>query len=219
MSGALTGIGFLIIGASQFAHSGYLITTLHDRLLQQGANVVTYGACASVPGAWVVPRPVPCGTAVHIQDGPVQEDKAKTATTWAVGDLIHQYRPQVVVIGIGDTLADYYRRELPAPWIKEQVKTLVGAIAAEHVRCIWLGTSWGNEGGPLGKNFARVKAMSDLLAETVAPCDYVDSLTFSKPGEWPTFDGQHHTAAGYELWGAAAAAAIMQTSVVTGLEK
>jgi len=34
----------------------------------------------------------------------------------------------------------------------------------------------------------------------VAPCTYIDSLTFSKPGEWGTTDGQHFTVAGYKSW-------------------
>ncbi len=219
MSSILTGIGFLIIGASQFAHNTYLISTLHDRLLEEGASVVTYGACASIPGGWVVPRVTPCGTAVHIQNAPVVEDRAKTASSWSVTDLIRRHHPQVVVIGIADTLAAYGQPTLPVSWIKEQIHVLTSKIASENVGCIWLGTSWGNEGGPFGKNFARVKELSDLLATSVAPCEYVDSLKFSKPGEWPTYDGQHHTTIGYELWGAAATKAIMQTALVKRLER
>lgn len=219
MSGILTGVSFLIIGASQFAHNGYLISTLHDGLLREGARVASYGACATVPGAWVAPREVPCGTATHIGAEPVKEYRTKPAYSWAVADLIHQHHPQVVVIGIADTLASYSQRELPVAYITEQVHALVQAIVSEHVACVWLGTSWGSEGGPLGKNFARVKELSALLAANVAPCDYVDSLKFSTPGQWPTIDGQHHTPVGYELWGRAATQAIMRTEVVMKLEK
>ncbi len=92
-------------------------------------------------------------------------------------------------------------------------------ITAEHVRCIWLGTSWGEEGGPLGKTFAKVKVASDTLSTLVAPCEYVDSLKLESPGQWPTIDGQHHTEAGYRLWGDAASKAILETAVVKSLEK
>lgn len=218
MSGALAGIGFLIIGASQFAHNGYLISTLHSDLQQQGASVATFGACATMPDAYLSPRIVSCGTAVRVGPGPVTEDKSKTARSWAVADLIRQYHPQVVVIGIADTLADYRQHEMSVPWVRQQVHALAEKIAAEHVACIWLGTTWGTEGGPLGKNFARVKELSAVLAESVAPCEYVDSLAFSAPGEWPTIDGQHHTAAGYELWGAAATKAILDTEAVKHLQ-
>ena len=218
MSGPLTGLTFLIIGASQFAHPGYLITTLHDDLRNEGAAVVSYGACATVPDSWVAPRPVSCGTAVRIGPGAVVEDKSKSAVSWAVTDLIHQHHPQVVVIGIADTLAGYRQSEVSEGWVKQEVHELVAKISAEHVACVWLGTTWGSEGGPLGKNFKRVKELSDLLARDVAPCAYVDSLAFSKPGEWATIDGQHHTAAAYELWGRAAMQAIMETDVVKALE-
>ena len=209
----------LIIGASQFAHTGYLITTLHTDLQERGAAVVTYGACATVPDAWVDARPVTCGTAVRVGPGAVVEDRSKAATSWAVSDLIHQYHPQLVVIGIADTLAGYRQHEISASWIKQETHELVQKIAAEHVACVWLGTTWGTEGGPLGKNFQRVKELSELLAQDVAPCAYVDCLAFSKPGEWPTIDGQHHTAAAYELWGRAATQAILDTDVVKALQR
>ena len=211
MSGPLTGVAILIIGASQFAHNGYLISTLHGDLQDQGASVVTYGACGSVPDHWIAPRIVPCGTAVRIGGGPVVENSSKTAPSWVVSDLIRQYHPQLVIIGIADTLAGYRQHDISADWVQQETHDLAAKIAADHVPCVWLGTTWGNEGGPLGKTFARVKELSDLLAKDVAPCDYVDSLAFSKPGEWATIDGQHHTAAAYELWGRAATAAILQT--------
>jgi hypothetical protein len=219
MSGLLMGVGFLVIGASQFAHNGYLISTLQDRLLEQGASVVTYGACATTPGSWVVPETVKCGTAVRVDGGPVKEDHSKTAISWRVTALIDQYHPQVVVIGIADTIAGYAAAEVPTAWVKDQVRSLVDTITAKGVKCVWLGTSWGQEGGPMGKTFAKVKAASDLLATLVSPCEYVDSLELESPGEWPTIDGQHHTTTGYRLWGDAASNAIMATDIVKSLEK
>ena len=218
MAGPLTGIGFLIIGASQFAHNGYLISTLHGDLMDMGASVVTYGACATVPDSWVAPRPVSCGTAVRVGAGPVKEDKSKAATSWAVTDLIQQHHPQVVIVGIADTLAGYRQHELSASWVKQEVHALVEKIVAEKVACIWLGTTWGSEGGPLGKTFARVKELSEVLAVDVAPCSYIDSLQFSKPGDWATIDGQHHTPVAYELWGAAASKAVAETPSVRALQ-
>ncbi len=218
MSGPLTGIAILIIGASQFAHSGYLITTLQDDLQDRGASVATYGACATIPESWLVPTPVWCGTAVRSGPGAVVEDKTKAATTWSVTDLIRTYHPKLVLVGIADTLAAYRQPQIPEAWIKQQTQELVSRITAEGVACIWLGTTWGSEGGPLGKNYQRVKQLSGLLAADVAPCSYVDSLKFSQPGEWATIDGQHHTAAAYELWGKALTTAILETAAVKSLE-
>ncbi len=213
----LTGLTILIIGASQFAHDGYLITTLHDELQRQGATVVSFGACATVPDSWVKQRVVPCGTATRIGPGPVAENHSPTAIGWSVSDLIRRYHPQLVVVGIADTLAGYKQPELSKDWVRQEAHGLADTIAAGHVACVWLGTTWGTEGGPLGKSFARVRQLSDELAQDVAPCSYVDSLAFSKPGEWPTIDGQHHTAAGYVLWGAAASKAITESAAVKSL--
>lgn len=50
--------------------------------------------------------------------------------------------------------------------------------------------------------------MSSFLATNVAPCTYIDSLTFSKPGEWITTDGQHFTIDGYQKWAKAIGGAL-----------
>ena len=42
----------------------------------------------------------------------------------------------------------------------------------------------------------------------MAPCTYIDSLTFSKPGEWITTDGQHFTIDGYQKWAKAIGTAL-----------
>ena len=64
--------------------------------------------------------------------------------------------------------------------------------------------------------------MSKFLASNVAPCSYIDSLSFSKPGHWITTDGQHFTVAGYKAWGTAIGNALGQlpaTSVSAGAAK
>ena len=218
MGGVLAGVTFLIIGASQFAHDGYLISTLHRDLMERGASVVTYGACATFPHSWITPEPVKCGSAIHIGAGLVEEVPPPEAMSFRVTDLIHQYHPQVVLIGIADTMADYRKADLPTAWIRQEVGELARTISAEHVSCIWLGTSWGSEGGKFQKTYSRVRALSDVLAASVAPCEYIDSLMFSTPGEWPTIDGQHHTNVGYELWGKALAGAIEESATIKSLK-
>lgn len=42
----------------------------------------------------------------------------------------------------------------------------------------------------------------------LAPCTYIDSLTFSKPGQWQTLDTQRFTIAGYQSWASAIAQAL-----------
>lgn len=219
MAGLLSGLTILIIGASQFAHEGYLITTLHNDLMAQGATVVTYGACGTAPHAFLEPEPVHgCGTAVHIGNDPVVSTPlGKNPWSWRVTDLIHQYHPQLVLIGIADTMADYKKPTMSELFIKSEVSNLVKTISAENVGCIWLGTSWGTEGGFMGKNFARVKYLSQVISENVMPCEYIDSLKLEKPGEWTTYDGQHHTPDGYVAWAKALVPVINQSPLVQRL--
>ena len=196
MAGALTGITILMIGASHMASPGYLISTLGDRLAAEGAVVQTYGACGAPPEAWITPAVTDCGTAHGSGAGPVVLDRKRTARSWSVDELIAIIHPNLVLVGIGDSLASYPQPQFPREWVVGEVRTLAARIAHDGVACLWLGPGWGNERGPYFKTFARVKLLSDLLATSVAPCGYIDSLALSKRDEWPTFDGQHYTAAG-----------------------
>ena len=217
MQNLLMGLTFLIIGDSHFASPKYLITTLHDDLTRMGAKVDTFGACGLPAGAWVSPRVAPCGVAQRVQNGPIQENRTPQARGWSVEELITQYKPNVVVVGIGDTMAAYNQKDFPVDWIKSQVTSLTSRIAAQNVACLWVGPGWGTEGGPYFKTFERVKQLSDLLSTIVAPCTYINSLDLSKPGEWGTFDGQHYTAVGYQKWGDALSTVISQNATVKGL--
>ena len=60
---------------------------------------------------------------------------------------------------------------------------------------------------------------SKFLAANVAPCSYIDSLAFSKPGQWATIDGQHMTATGYRTWSNEINKALLQTAVIKDAKK
>ncbi|MBU8543271.1 MULTISPECIES: SGNH/GDSL hydrolase family protein [Roseomonadaceae] len=200
MSGALVGLSLLVIGDSHFVYPGSLSTHLHDMLRREGATVATYSACGVGAGAWVVPRGVPCGTATRVGAGNLQTNRTNTARSFSIDELVQRHRPNLVIVGIGDTMGGYSQREMPRQWITDQVRTLTTRFQATSMPCIWVGPTWGTEGGPFFKTFDRAKELSDYLATQVAPCAYIDSTAFSRPGAWPTYDGQHHTAAGYANW-------------------
>ena len=50
----LTNLTILIIGASHLAKPGYLITSLHDELQNQGAKVHSIGVCGVEPSEWLI---------------------------------------------------------------------------------------------------------------------------------------------------------------------
>jgi hypothetical protein len=122
------------------------------------------------------------------------------APTWTLSELIAQQHPNLVVVELGDTMAGYDKPELPKAWIADQVKELVGRVAAPQISCVWIGPTWGNPEMVFHKTVARVREMSDFLSQIVAPCGYIDSTKFAEPGEWQTTDGQDFTAAGYRKW-------------------
>jgi hypothetical protein len=120
---------------------------------------------------------------------------------WALPTLIATYHPIVVVVELGENLAQYgVPGDLPRDWIADEVRALLHPIQAANLACIWIGPTWGVEGGPYQKTYSRVKALSGYLSQVVAPCRYIDSLAFSRPGEWTTPDGVHLTAESARLW-------------------
>lgn len=208
MNALLAGLTILVIGDSHMVTRDYLITTLHDDLLAQGAQVDSYGMCGANAGDWVYPSTVSCGKAERLgKEGPVISRAASTPT-YQIDQVIAKSHPNLIVIEMGDTMAGYGQTSFPQGWIYQQVHALTGRIAAQNIPCVWVGPPWGSEGSTYHKTFARVKEMSEFLSTAVAPCKFIDSTQFSKPNEWPTIDGQHLTNSGYKAWGSDIATAL-----------
>jgi hypothetical protein len=201
VNGALAGLVILVIGDSHIAATGHFNNLLHEGLVAQGATVNTFGVCNSTPEDWITPNQLVCGRGERHDSGPAQMSDGQTLRGWSLAALIASYKPNLVVLEFGDTLAGYGAApELPRDFIAKQVGDLLQPIKANKLGCIWIGPTWGTEGGAYKKTFTRVKAVSDLLAQIVAPCHYVNSLLSSRPGEWSTVDGVHLTASSTRLW-------------------
>jgi hypothetical protein len=200
LASVLAGLSILIVGDSHLSEPGYLIDTLQDQLIAAGAQVHTYSVCGSIPGDWVKSVPGTCGGAERNGKAPLVIDH--DAKTRPVDQLIAANKARLVIVVQGDTIGGYGKDEFPKAWAWQQVTALTQDLAASKTACVWVGPVWGTEGGKYQKSFARVKQLSSFLAANVAPCQYIDSLTFSKPGEWATVDGQHLTTTGYKYWGA-----------------
>ena len=213
VNAALAGLIVLIIGDSHLANKDFLLSSLQDALLSQGASVHSYGVCGSQPHDWVAQTELSCGRAErHNADEPIIDKSAKVKT-WSLDKLIKQIHPNLLIVELGDNMAGYGTLpELPKDWILYETAEILQPITARHLPCIWVGPPWGSEGGPSNKTFARVHELSDYLSTIVSPCHYVDSLRFSQPGQWPTFDGEHLTPDSYRLWAADIANAVVQFS-------
>ncbi len=214
----LAGLTILMIGDSHLATPDYLIKSLHDNLVQQGAQVHTLGVCGSKAGDWTKVVPGECGGAERRN-----KDKAvvlgNKASTQPVGQLVAADKADLIVVVMGDTMADYTKPAFPKTWIWQQTTQLTKAIKETGAKCVWVGPGWGTEGGKYGKTYARVEMTSKFLAANVAPCDYIDSLSFAKQGQWATIDGQHFTAMGYASWSKAITDALLKTPAVQGAKK
>jgi hypothetical protein len=207
MNALLAGLAILILGDSHMVERDYLITTLHDDLVAQGATVDTYGMCGASAGDWVSPATISCGRAERHGDNAPQIEQSESSA-WKLDDLVAKHHPDLIVIEMGDAMAGYGQATMPRAWIYQQVRTLTGRIAAQNIPCAWVGPPWGSEGSSYPKTFARVREMSDFLSTAVAPCHFIDSTQFSAQGEWLTIDGKHLTETGYRAWGADIAAAV-----------
>lgn len=215
----LAGLTVLVIGDSHMTQD-YLISTLHDDLMQQGARVYSYGACGSAAGDWMKSVRPPCGSAFRLDTGRIRNRTGEAGATRPLSDMIREYRPDLLVVINGDDMAGYKSPAIPKQWAWREVSSLTQGIRESGVSCMWVGPAWGREGGRFGKTYARVKEMSDYLSGIVAPCVYVSSLEMSRPGEWRSSDGMHFMHQGYQAWGDAIAGKIvsaLQTKAKPGL--
>ncbi len=210
---ALAGLIVLIIGDSHLASKDFLLASLHGTLVEQGATVHSYAVCGSNAHDWVAQTILPCGGAERHNLEEAVIDKRDKVKVWSLAELIRRHHPDLLVIELGDNMAGYgVLPELPRDWIAGQVRALLRPVEARKLPCVWVGPPWGTEGGTSNKTFARVKQLSDYLGGVVAPCRYIDSLKFSQPGQWPTFDGEHLTPESYRIWGTDIAKATVQLS-------
>ncbi|TQV65222.1 MAG: SGNH/GDSL hydrolase family protein [Halothiobacillaceae bacterium] len=205
---ALMGLTLLVIGDSHLATPSYLIGTLPDRLVEEGAKVHTIGVCGTNPADWVKPSPGDCGMSERTgAETPVRQESG--AKTTAISELIAKDKPNAVIVVMGDTIGAYKNPEFPKSWAYQQTSALTKAIAATGTACYWVGPGWGSEGSRYGKTFARVDELNKFLSENVAPCTYIDSTKMAQPNEWKTLDGQHYLGGGYKKWANAIADAII----------
>jgi hypothetical protein len=208
----LAGLSIVMIGDSHLSEPGYLIDTLQDQLIAAGAKVHTYSVCGSTPGDWVKSVPGTCGGAERDGKSPIVINHS--AKTQPIDQLVAENKADLVIIVEGDTIGGYGKDDFPKSWAWQQVTALTQDLAAKKTKCVWVGPVWGTEGGKYQKSFSRVKQLSSFLSVNVAPCSYIDSLTFSKPGEWATVDGQHLTTTGYKYWGSAIMKSLVTLPIV-----
>lgn len=213
----LTGLTMLVLGESHMSINDHLISTLPDELALQGAKVFSYGACGASAGDWLKTKRVPCG-AYRVDTGPIKERPADTALTSPITSLIAKHHPNLIVLVIGDTMASYDNKDIPKEWVWNGVSALTREIKSSGTRCVWVGPAWGEDGGKYKKTNVRAKEFSEYLSTLVSPCTYIDSLTFSKPGEWKTLDGQHFDKWGYEGWARGITKAITSPAILSTLK-
>jgi lysophospholipase L1-like esterase len=209
MSGALAGLAILLLGDSHMAGPSYLIASLPEALVAQGATIDTYGMCGASADAWLQRTTVSCGRAQRHNTERIIADNGKQEYTWTISDLLAQHHPNLVIVEAADALGGYTSPSLPKGWIYDQVHALATRIKAANAACVWVGPVYGDVNSPYHKADDRVRDLSQFLSQSVAPCVYVDSLQFAKPREWPTTDGQHLTSTGYRAWGADIANAVV----------
>jgi hypothetical protein len=207
MNSALAGLVILMIGDSQMIN---LINPLHNELEAEGAVVHSYAMCGAIPGDWVYRTTVSCGRAERHEKAPVVMEKDAGLPTYALQQLIATTHPNLIIVELGDTMGGYGAAQIERSWVLDQVHALTGQIAAANIACDWVGPIWGQESPPYQKSDAKVREISQLLSQSVAPCRYIDSTTMARPGEWPTRDGTHLQPDGYRKWSMAISDAVVR---------
>jgi hypothetical protein len=187
----------LVIGDS---HMFNLMSPLHSELENAGATVHSYAMCGATAQDWLSRATLACGRGERHEKGPPVIDYKNLLPTYLLSDLIARNHPNLIVVELGDVMEGYSSGAPDRAWIHQQVTTLTGKIAAAHISCIWVGPTWGQDKPPYNKTEPGVRAIAGLLSQSVAPCSYIDSTAFARPGEWPTKDGSHLMPDGYRKW-------------------
>jgi hypothetical protein len=201
MNAALAGLVILVIGDSQMKG---LIYDLHDQLEDAGASVHSYLMCGATAQDWLTHSTVSCGRGErHDHTGPVI-NSTQQLPTYSLSDLIEKNHPNLVVVELGEKL------EPDHSWVKQEVHALTSRIAANHISCVWVGPTWGQEKPSYPTTDASIRDLTVLLSSSVAPCAFFDSTTFARPGELQTTDGTHLSPDGYRRWGKAIADGIVR---------
>jgi len=214
----LSGLNILVLGESHMSISNYLISNLPNELVEKGAKVFSYGACGASAGDWLKTKSVPC-SASRVDVGTIRERPSDVATTQPISNLITKHQPNLILLIMGDTMASYDSNTIPKSWVWQTVSALTHEIKAQGMRCVWVGPPWGEDGGKYKKTNARVREFSDYLSTIVAPCTYIDSLSFAKMGEWKTFDGEHFDKWGYESWSKSITNALITPEILKTLKQ
>ena len=214
----LLGLSVLVIGESHLTLNNHLREPLMESLQAQGAaHVHVVGACGASPARWLKSTQVDCGA--DQVDKRAATVMGKEAHTTPIADLIQADKPNLVVVVEGDTMGSYDKPAFPKAWAWQEVTSLTKAIADTHTACVWVGPGWGSNSGQFAKSDDRVRELSAFLANNVAPCAYIDSTTFAKPGQWQTLDGEHYTQMGYVAWSKAIVNSMASSPTVLGLKK
>jgi lysophospholipase L1-like esterase len=210
MNMMLAGLTILVLGDSHMAGHDYLLSSLHDALENQGANVHSYGMCGASAEAWLQKTTVSCGKGERHEKATAITEMGKQDYTWQISELLAKHHPNLVIVEAADAIGGYGSPELPKGWIYDQVHALTTKIASANAACVWVGPVYGDVNSSYHKADDRVRELSQFLSQSVAPCAYIDSLKFvSNPRQWPTTDGQHLTSSGYRAWGTAIANAVV----------
>ncbi len=215
---SLVSLTLLVIGESHMALPQYLINPLHDDLQAEGAKVYSIGACGASAGDWLKITKVDCSSERSGDEKAIFKAKPNAATT-PYRELVAKYKPNVVVMIIGDTMGAYDKDPYPRAWAWQSITNLTKEIAASKVTCVWVGPTWGRDGGRYLKTNPGAQRVSEFISRNVSPCIYIDSLKMSKIDEWKTIDGDHLNGPGYKNWAAAITKAIGELPEVQKLRK
>ena len=196
----LKGLKILVLGASHLATPGHFGTVLHNQLADQGAVVHTLAVCGAFPSYWISPEDGKCGSLEKKGNSPAKYGIGKTPKTKSYLELVATDVPDLVILVMGDSVANYEGPIMEKKWAFQEIAKLTSVIGESKVKCVFVGPPWGTEGGESKKTNARTKEVNELLRTSVKPCKYIDSLKMSRPGEWSTTDGMHLTRKDYKEW-------------------
>ena len=167
---------------------------MHDQLTNNGAVVHSYLMCGATAHDWLAKSTVSCGRGErHEKGAPVINTQQLLPTYFAAR---------------ADRQDGHHRRrragrelEPDHAWVRQEVHTLAGKIAASHISCVWIGPTWGQNKQPYPTTDASIKELTQLLSESVSPsASFSTRRGFRPAGRACRLPTGTHLLDGYRRW-------------------
>lgn len=211
----------IIIGDSHVV--GSFGESLHNALMDETAkNVRSIGLSGASASTFTAHNPrhrtLEFGFIDRTNKSKIVKPTGQPATVPQLGELLKKAQPSLLIIELGDKLAEYQNTKMDSDAVvTQEVESMMETLKQvdDKLACYWVTPTWTDKSGslPYRKTNERLAQVIKLIKKSAEPrCTVIDSMNDLglNSGNIKTLsDGIHYDRANGRIWGKAAAARII----------